>query len=180
MLSLFLFFKIPKHWKKRRNPSLVLKFSRRRKAFKYVNPNYIRVFKTVPLLIVSIKVIISTIIEGSNKTSEVEQVNVGNAFSIASFVVARGKTGKRFVFPRAHFIVRQLNTTHQKGSRGTYFEIFEIEHLIVNIQRLYSGFTGQTVKCISTDLDRGGLLNSQQGYIYGISDVVTKNFVEIY
>ena len=112
--------------------------------------------------------------------ANVYTINVGNAFSIASFVVARGKIGKRFVFPRAHFIVRQLNTTHQRGSRGIYLEISEIEHLIANIRRLYSGFTGQTVKCSSNDIDRGGLLNSQQGYIYGISDVVTKNFVEIY
>ena len=112
--------------------------------------------------------------------ANVYTINVGNAFSIASFVVARGKIGKRFVFPRAHFIVRRLNTTHQRGSRGIYFEISEIEPLIVNIRRLYSGFTGQTLKCISNDIDRGGLLNLQQGYIYGISDGVTKNFVEIY
>ena len=128
------------------------------------------------LIVCGLSLVDTILFVGAN----VYTINVGNAFSIASFVVARGKIGKRFVFPRAHFIVRQLNTTHQRGSRGIYLEISEIEHLIVNIRRLYSGFTGQTVKCISNDIDRGGLLNSQQGYIYGISDVVTKNFVEIY
>ena len=111
--------------------------------------------------------------------ANVYTINIGNAFSIASFVVARGKIGKRYVFPHAYFIVRQINTVNQRGSKGIYFEISEIEHLIVNIRNLYSGFTGQTVKCISNDIDRGGVLNSQQGYIYGISDVVKKNFAEI-
>merc|ERR1712187_583537 len=103
--------------------------------------------------------------------ADVCTINVGSAFSIASFVVARGKVGKRFVFPRARFIVRQLDVAHQGGCRGICFEVSEIEYLIVTIRRLYARFTGQTVECISSDIDRGGLLTSHQGGVYGISDV---------
>merc|ERR1712187_809545 len=65
--------------------------------------------------------------------ADVCTINVGRAFSIASFVFARGRRGKRRVFPHARFIVRQLDTTRQGGSRGICFEVSEIECLIVNI-----------------------------------------------
>ena len=75
-------------------------------------------------------------------------INVGKAFSIASFVFARGKRGRRHTFPHAHFIVRQFNSVKIS------FEMSEVARLRLNIRNLYSRFTGQTVARISTDMDR--------------------------
>ena len=81
-------------------------------------------------------------------------INVGKAFSIASFVFARGKRGRRHTFPHAHFIVRQFNSVSKGNSVKISFEMSEVARLRLNIRNLYSRFTGQTVARISTDMDR--------------------------
>merc|ERR1712187_657997 len=106
--------------------------------------------------------------------ADVCTINVGRAFSIASFVFARGRRGKRRVFPHARFIVRQFDSVSKGSSVEISFEVSEVARLRLNIRNLYSRFTGQTVARISADMDRGEFLSSQQGCSYGLSDVVTK------
>merc|ERR1712187_441738 len=112
--------------------------------------------------------------------ADVYTINVGKAFSIASFVFARGKRGKRHIFPHAHFIVRQLDSVSKGSSIEISFEMSEVSRLRLNIRNLYSRFTGQTVGRISADINRGEFLSSQQGCSYGLADVITKNLLSRY
>jgi ATP-dependent Clp protease protease subunit len=105
--------------------------------------------------------------------ADVNTVNVGTAASRASFVVARGRQGKRLALPHARFIIHQP----EGGSKGQATEIFaeaeEIIRLRQAIGRLYSEFTGQSLDQIAMDLDREEFLSAEQACEYGLVDSVS-------
>jgi ATP-dependent Clp protease protease subunit len=104
--------------------------------------------------------------------ADVNTVNVGTAASRASFVVARGRKGKRLSLPHARFIIHQP----EGGSKGQATEIFaeaeEVIRLRQAIGRLYSEFTGQSLNQIAVDLDRDEFLGAGQACDYGLIDSV--------
>jgi ATP-dependent Clp protease protease subunit len=107
--------------------------------------------------------------------ADVNTINVGTAASIASFVVAGGKRGKRLSLPHARFIIHQP----EGGNKGQATEIFaeaeEVIRLRRSIGRLYSEFTGQPLSRVARDLDRDEFLNAKQACDYGLIDLVGSN-----
>ena len=108
-------------------------------------------------------------------SADVNTINVGTAASRASFVVARGKKGKRLALPHARFIIYQP----ERGSKGQATEIFaeaeEVIRLRQAIGRLYSEFTGKTLDQVALDLDRDEFLGAEQACKYGLIDSVRTN-----
>jgi ATP-dependent Clp protease protease subunit len=104
--------------------------------------------------------------------ADVNTINIGTAASMASFVVAGGKQGKRLALPHARFIIHQP----EGGSKGQATEVFAEAKEVVRIRRvigrLYAEFTGQPLKRIALDLDRDEFLNAKQAYEYGLIDLV--------
>lgn len=104
--------------------------------------------------------------------ADVNTINVGTAASMASFIVAGGKRGKRLALPHARFIIHQP----EGGSKGQATEVFaeaeEVIRLRRAIGRLYSEFTGQVLNRIAIDLDRDEFLNAKQACEYGLIDLV--------
>ena len=104
--------------------------------------------------------------------SDVNTINVGTAASMASFVVARGKRGKRLALPHARFIIHQP----EGGSKGQATEVFaeaaEVIRIRRTIGRLYAKFTQQSLIRIAVDLDRDEFLNTKQACEYGLIDLV--------
>jgi len=107
--------------------------------------------------------------------ADVNTINVGTAASIASFVVARGKQGKRISLPHARFMIHQP----EGGNKGQATEVFaeaeEVIRLRRSIGRLYSKFTGQPLIRVAKDLDRDEFLNASQACEYGLIDLVGKD-----
>nr|BBI28723.1 proteolytic subunit 2 of clp protease [Dinophyceae sp. MRD-151] len=103
---------------------------------------------------------------------DVNTINVGTAASRASFVVARGKKGKRLALPHARFIIHQP----EGGSKGQATEIFteaeEIIRLRQAIGQLYSEFTGKSLDQVALDLDREEFFGAKQACDYGLIDSV--------
>jgi ATP-dependent Clp protease protease subunit len=103
---------------------------------------------------------------------DVNTINVGTAASRASFVIARGRQGKRLALPHARFIIHQP----ERGSKGQATEIFseaeEVIRLRQAIGRLYSEFTGQSLNQVALDLDRAEFLGAKQACDYGLIDSV--------
>ena len=106
----------------------------------------------------------------------VNTINVGTAASMASFVVASGKQGKRLALPHARFIIHQP----EGGSKGQATEVFAEAEEVIRLRRalgrLYSEFTGQSLGRIAIDLDRDEFLNAKQACEYGLIDLVGGNF----
>lgn len=107
--------------------------------------------------------------------ADVNTINVGTAASRASFVVARGKKGKRLALPHARFIIHQP----ERGSKGQATEIFAEAEEVVRLRqamgRLYSEFTEQSLDQVASDLDRDEFLSAEQACNYGLIDSVRTN-----
>jgi ATP-dependent Clp protease protease subunit len=103
---------------------------------------------------------------------DVNTINVATAASIASFVVARGRQGKRSALPHSRFIIHQP----ERGNKGQATEIFaeaeEVIRLRQIIGRIYSEFTGKPLSQVAVDLDRDEFLNAKQARDYGLIDSV--------
>lgn len=104
--------------------------------------------------------------------SDVNTINVGTAASIASFVVAGGKLGKRLALPHSRFIIHQPEGGSQGQATDVFSEAAEVMRLRRAIGRLYSEFTGQPLNQIALDLDRDEFLSAKQACEYGIIDWV--------
>jgi ATP-dependent Clp protease protease subunit len=104
--------------------------------------------------------------------ADVNTINIGIAASIASFVVAGGKQGKRLALPHARFIIHQP----EGGSKGQATEVFAEAQEVIRLRRtighIYSIFTGQSLNRIAADLDRDEFFNAKQSYEYGLIDLV--------
>ena len=107
--------------------------------------------------------------------TDVNTINVGTAASMASFVVAGGKLGKRLDLPHARFIIHQP----EGGSKGQATEVFAEAEEVIRLRRaigyLYSEFTGQSLSRVAVDLDRDEFLNVKQAYDYGLIDLIRRN-----
>jgi len=107
--------------------------------------------------------------------TDVNTINVGIAASMASFVVAGGKQGKRLALPHARFIIHQPEGRSKGQATEVFAEAQEVIRLRRTIGQLYSQFTGQPLNRIAADLDRDEFLNAKQAYNYGLIDLVGSN-----
>ena len=105
--------------------------------------------------------------------SDVHMINTGIAASVASFIVASGKKGKRLSFSHARFVVRQPEGGSKGRATEVLSEVEEVVRLRCTVGCLYSEFTGQSIHRITEDLDRGTSLNAKQACRYGLIDLVT-------
>jgi ATP-dependent Clp protease protease subunit len=106
---------------------------------------------------------------------DVNTINVGTAASIASFVVASGKRGKRLALPHARFIIHQPEGRSKGQATEIFAEAEEVVRLRCAIGRLYAEFTGQSLIQIAEDLDRDVFLNAKQACKYGLIDLIRKS-----
>jgi ATP-dependent Clp protease protease subunit len=104
--------------------------------------------------------------------SDVITINVGNAASMAAFVVARGKRGNRQALPHARFMVSHLEGTSKGQATEIFAEAEEIIRLQQVIRHLYSEFTGKPLHQIALDFDREEFLNAREACNYGLIDFV--------
>jgi ATP-dependent Clp protease protease subunit len=107
--------------------------------------------------------------------SDVNTINVGTAASIASFVVASGRLGKRLALPHSRFIIHQPEGRSKGQATEVFAEAEEVIRLRRAIGRLYAEFTGQPLSRIAEDLDRDVFLNAKKACEYGLIDLVGKS-----
>ena len=102
--------------------------------------------------------------------SDVATVCVGQAASMASFLLAAGAKGKRYALPSARVMIHQP----LGGFRGqaTDIEIHAREVLRARdeLNRLYAQHTGQPVERIARDTDRDNFLSADEARDYGLID----------
>jgi ATP-dependent Clp protease protease subunit len=97
---------------------------------------------------------------------------VGQAASMASFLLASGAAGKRSSLPHARVMIHQPLA----GMRGqaTDIEIHAREILKARdtINELYAKHTGQPVDKIRRDTERDNFMSAQQAKDYGLIDAI--------
>lgn len=106
--------------------------------------------------------------------ADVSTICLGQAASMASFLLAGGAKGKRYILPHARVMIHQS----MGGIRGqaTDINIFaqELKRIEKMINELFSMHTGQSMAKIEKDVDRDFFMSAEETVAYGICDKIVE------
>ena len=97
---------------------------------------------------------------------------VGQAASMASFLLAAGARGKRKALPHARVMIHQPLAGLQGKASDIEIHAREILHARDTINALYARHTGQPVDKIRRDTERDNFMSSAEAKDYGLIDEV--------
>lgn len=104
--------------------------------------------------------------------SDVSTTCLGIAASMAVFLLAAGKRGKRFILPNADVMIHQP----LGGAQGQATDIKIASDRIVNLRKRLNKClaknTGQSLKKIEKDTERDNYLDARESVNYGIVDKI--------
>ena len=103
---------------------------------------------------------------------DVSTICIGMAASMASFLLAGGTKGKRYILPNAEVMIHQPSG----GAQGQATEIdIAAEHILAIRKRLneiLADNTGRTVEEIARDTERDNFMTAEEAVRYGIVDKI--------
>ncbi len=104
---------------------------------------------------------------------DVSTICVGLAASAASFLLAAGTKGKRFVLPNSEVLIHQPWVQGIKG-QATDIKIHAdwLQNTKAKLNRYFSELTGQPIERINQDMERDHFLTAQEAKDYGLVDAV--------
>jgi ATP-dependent Clp protease, protease subunit len=106
--------------------------------------------------------------------ADVATVCLGQAASMASFLLAAGTKGKRMIVPSARVMIHQS----MGGIRGQASDIVNFAEELKRLERVinqrFSEHTGQPVAKIEKDVDRDFYMSAQEAVDYGICDHILR------
>ncbi len=97
---------------------------------------------------------------------------VGQAASMASFVLASGTKGKRFALPHARVMLHQPLAGFQGQATDIEIHAREILHARATMNELLARHTGQPVDKIARDTERDYYMSPEEAKAYGLIDGV--------
>ena len=103
---------------------------------------------------------------------EVSTLCVGQAASMAAWLLAAGAKGKRFALPHARIMIHQPLGGVQGQATDIDIQAREIIRLREQMNNILVKHTGQSLKKIEKDTDRDLFLTGKQAVEYGLIDEV--------
>ena len=103
---------------------------------------------------------------------EVSTLCVGQAASMAAWLLAAGAKGKRFALPHARIMIHQPLGGVQGQATDIDIQAREIIRLREQMNNILVKHTGQSLKKIEKDTDRDLFLTGEQAVEYGLVDEV--------
>lgn len=104
--------------------------------------------------------------------SDVSTICVGLAASMASVLLAAGKSGKRFALPNSEIMIHQV----MGGAEGQASDIkIRAEHILKikdKMNKILATHTGQKVATIEKDSDRDNFMTADEAVKYGLVDKI--------
>ncbi|MEJ7601682.1 MAG: ATP-dependent Clp protease proteolytic subunit [Kofleriaceae bacterium] len=97
---------------------------------------------------------------------------LGQAASMASFLLAAGAKGKRHALPHARVMIHQPLSGYQGQATDIEIHAREITSTRATLDELYAKHTGQTAERIRRDTERDNFLSPAEAQAYGLIDVV--------
>ena len=104
--------------------------------------------------------------------SEVSTLCIGQACSMASFLLAAGQKGKRFSLPNSRIMVHQPSAGFQGQATDIEIHANEVLSLKKRLNEIYSKHTGQSVNEIKVALERDNFMTSENAKSFGLIDKV--------
>jgi len=110
---------------------------------------------------------------------DVSTLCLGQAASMAAWLLAAGAKGKRYALPHARIMVHQPLGGAQGQATDIDIQAKEILRLREQMNHILTKHTGQNLKRVERDTDRDLFLTSKQAQEYGIiDDVVASRLVK--
>jgi ATP-dependent Clp protease protease subunit len=104
--------------------------------------------------------------------SDVSTLCIGQACSMASFLLASGQKGKRFSLPNSRIMVHQPSAGFQGQATDIEIHANEVLSLKKRLNEIYSKHTGQSVNEIKVALERDNFMTSENAKSFGLIDKV--------
>ena len=107
--------------------------------------------------------------------SDVSTMCVGIAASMAAFLLAAGKKGKRLALPNSEVLLHQIIVPGLEG-QATEIEIAarQIMKTKQRMNQILAKHTGQALGKIEKDTDRDFWLSAEEAKAYGVIDEIVK------
>ncbi|QJC34105.1 ATP-dependent Clp endopeptidase proteolytic subunit ClpP [Enterobacteriaceae endosymbiont of Donacia cinerea] len=107
--------------------------------------------------------------------SDVSTLCIGQACSMAAFLLASGKKKKRFCLPNARIMIHQPLGGYQGQVTDIEIQTQEILRIKNFINKLMSLHTGKSIETIDKDTNRDKFLSAQEAIEYGLVDNIIFN-----
>ena len=104
--------------------------------------------------------------------SEVSTLCIGQAASIASFLLAAGEKGKRFSLPNSRVMVHQPSAGFTGQATDIEIHAKEVLSLKKRLNEIYSKHTGKSVEEIKAALERDNFMTAENAKSFGLIDKV--------
>ena len=103
---------------------------------------------------------------------EVSTLCIGQAASMASFLLAAGAKGKRFSLPNSRVMVHQPSAGFTGQATDIEIHAKEVLSLKKRLNEIYSKHTGKSVEEIKAALERDNFMTAENAKSFGLIDKV--------
>ena len=103
---------------------------------------------------------------------EVSTMCIGQAASMASFLLAAGEKGKRFSLPNSRVMVHQPSAGFTGQATDIEIHAKEVLSLKKRLNEIYSKHTGKPVEEIKAALERDNFMTAENAKSFGLIDKV--------
>lgn len=107
--------------------------------------------------------------------SDVSTICVGMSASMAAFLLATGKKGKRYILPNAEVMIHQPLGGVQGQATEIKIAAERILKLKKKLNKILASTTGQDLETIDNDTERDYFMDSEEALSYGIVDKILNN-----
>jgi len=108
-------------------------------------------------------------------TCDVVTVCIGQAASMAAFLLAAGTKGKRYALPHSRIMIHQPMGGAQGQASDIEIQAKELLRMKNELNRILADKTGKPYEKVSRDSERDYFMSSEEACAYGLIDrVVTK------
>lgn len=106
---------------------------------------------------------------------DVSTICVGLAASMASFLLAGGTKGKRYILPNGEVMIHQPLGGAQGQATDIIINAKHIEKTKQNMAKLFAENVGQPLEKVQADMERDHFMDANEALSYGIVDkIITK------
>jgi ATP-dependent Clp protease protease subunit len=103
---------------------------------------------------------------------DVSTICVGQAASMASFLLAAGCKGKRYILPNSRVMIHQPSGGTQGQASDIAIQAKEILYLRERLNAELAANTGQPIEKVERDVERDYFMAAEEAKVYGIVDAV--------
>ncbi len=106
----------------------------------------------------------------------VSTICIGQAASIAAWILAAGTPGQRYATPNAEVMIHQIAADFSGQATDIQVHALHVSRLQKRLQQMLAAWTGKTVEQISQDMERDFFMTSEDAKSYGIIDEILQPY----